>query len=123
MILIDRSSEGSRAVRTGAGGQTLLRHARPEWLFRADEGLPPRLELVEEERAVRSALDAHGAEAGRLDGVLGVVDPGHRGQGGVVDPQLERAVACPRTRGAHPVELDHVWPIRDREETGVGSRA
>src|SRR6185503_595949 len=88
-------------------------------LLRADEPLPPRLELVVVEGARRARFDGEGAHPDEVDGSEVVVEAAQSRHGAAVDPQLQRAVAGPRRRGALPIELDEVRPIADGEEPRV----
>src|SRR5206468_2665570 len=89
----------------------------------ADEHLPSRLELVEEERPRGSGLDREGSHPAELDRILVVVDAAERRGRDTVDPELQGAGAGPGAGRALPVELDEVGPVADRQEARVGPAA
>jgi hypothetical protein len=85
----------------------------------ADEGRPPRLEAVEEQRAGGARLQALGTEPDPVDARGVVVEAAQRRRRSPVDPELKRAVRSPRRRRPPPVELDRVRRVRDVGERGA----
>src|SRR6185369_7491293 len=92
-------------------------------LLRADEPLPPRLELVVVEGARRARFHGEGAHPDEVDGSEVVVEAAQSRHGATVDPELERTVTRSRPRRALPVELDEVRTVADGEEARVGPGA
>src|SRR6185436_15826929 len=109
---------GAAAKRTAPARRLLIVSS-----LRPDQPLPPRFELVEEERAARSGLDAERAHAHEVHGQRVVVQEGQDRDRAGVDSQRERSVARPGGAGPLPVELEEMRPVADGEEPGVGPGA